>query len=275
MTILIDKFKRINSSLISLIKLRGFLINENILLEDLNLFLNRHWNQKCKFRYQIKGKVLDMEELRLLRKLGCIEQIFSPIDYGKYYDGVLVLGGTVKAVQKRLNHLINEYRRGVKFKQIFLLGSERPLNINKEILNILWIKEKLFRFRNFPKTEIEIMQYLVGLLNLSSKWEIIPILCPNITINGISRFANSGDSIIYWQRQTGYIKGNFLIISNQPFIKYQEINAKNLLSSEIKIFGIGQDADLNFPTELFLDNLAKQFYEEMCYITLKKQKEDL
>ena len=53
MTILIDKFGKINPDLILLSKITGFTINEDISLGELNQFLNRYWNQKCQFRYRI------------------------------------------------------------------------------------------------------------------------------------------------------------------------------------------------------------------------------
>lgn len=110
--------------------------------------------------------------------------------------------------------------------------------------------------------EMEMMKQIVYGAEVSSQWNIVSIETPNVPLVGAGyRTANTGDTFTKW-RQDVKPEGKFLVVSNQPFVRYQETNARRIIGPSIQFVGIGQEADTNLPLCLFLDNLAKQFYEE-------------
>lgn len=253
MSKLIDELGRVHPTLIRLARKTGLEISDIISPEAMNEVLQAHWIQRGKFRYEIQGNPPDHEDLSLLTEIGCIDEVKAPTGAYSLYDGALLLGGLLERVRTRLHFLIEEYRRGVHFKTVYLLGSRRPLNPQKEGE---CLKSRI-------TSEIEMMSFVVGQTKMPEAWEIVVVDTPDVPLQSAgSRSANTGDTFVEWQRLTNFVGGRFLVISNNPFVAYQETNARRILPRQMELFGIGPVANTALPLSTFLDNLAKQMYEE-------------
>jgi hypothetical protein len=268
---LISDEGRINPFLIRFVRKSGLTISDDISPEGMNELLQAHWIQRGKFRYEIQGKPPTPEDLALLQEIGCIDEVKAPSDI-HVFDGALLTGAILGRVRTRLAFLAHEYWTGAQFNTVYLLGSERPLNPEKEGANDLQFPREGLHRREvwkpggpaLPITEIEMMQYVVEQSDIPKDWNIVVIKTPNVPLQGAgSRPANTGDTFSQWQKQTGLTTGTFLVVSNNPFVDYQETNARRVLPQGMQLFGIGPAANTGLPLGTFCDNLAKQLYEEI------------
>ena len=253
MSTLIDRFGYVNPYLIELAARNGLMVPESITPKGMNAVLQSRWIQAKKFRFQISGQAPTDDQLELLRKLDCIDPISVCSDKNRHYDGALLMGTIASRFKIRLDFLVKEYERGARFRRVYLLGSERVLDPQAEIVDGL----------DQSATELDMMSHIVVESDNTPEWDIIPVKTPDIVLGGIRhRTANTRDTFIQWQQSTKCRAGKFLIASNQPFVRYQETNARRAIVHDVQVSGIGQSADVSLPLALFLDNLAKQFYEE-------------
>ena len=264
---LINASGGIHPALIRLAYLNGLTLSNDVSPRLANQILNSRWIQKHEFRYQIQGRLPSDNEFGLLREIGCVNEIRATLDIE--YDGVLLLGAILHRVRSRLAYLTDEYRHGLHFRRIFLLGSNRRLDKRKESPEFLLTPSELpfkssWKIPNqLPLTEIDMMRLVAEQSDLPQEWEIVPISCPDVHTKTGIRHANTGDTILWWQKYTTSSRGHFLVASNQPFVQYQKENARRLLPKEIILSGVGPAANPNLPIEVFLDNLTKQLYEEI------------
>ena len=253
MSTLIDRLGYVDPFLIELAARNGLKVPENISPKGMNAVLQSKWIQARKFRFQIAGTSPTDDQLELLRKLDCIDPISVCSDKNRHYDGALLMGTIAPRFRVRLDFLVKEFERGARFRRVYLLGSERVLDSQTEDIDGLTL----------PTTELEMMSHVIGESGIPSEWEIIPVKTPDIMLGGVRhRTANTGDTFVQWQMNTKCRAGRFLVASNQPFVHYQEINARRVVVHDVALFGIGQSADISLPIEVFWDNLAKQFFEE-------------
>src|ERR1700722_10221068 len=90
-----------------------------------------NWFQRGKERWQFEERYTDKKEAAwpLLTRLGCIEKVGAT---KMQYDYLLLLGGYPSRMQDRIQFLIQEWNRGVRFKQLVMLTGERPLDLQNE-----------------------------------------------------------------------------------------------------------------------------------------------
>ena len=271
MSTLIDEMGRVNPTLIRLAQKSGLEVSETISPDGMNSILQAHWIHRGTFRYEIQGERPTEEYIDILRELDCIDEFLAPIRTYSTFDGSLLLGTTLPRFRTRLATLKKEYDRGAHFKQVYLLGSERPLNPQKESFDDLRFPKEGLPIKKtwdvatvpLPTNEIDMMHYVVDQSDIPTEWEVIVIKTSNVALQGAGfRYANTGDTFVQWQKDTRFVDGRFLIVSNQPFVRYQETNARRILPQEMLLFGIGHMANVELPLGTFLDNLAKQLYEE-------------
>jgi hypothetical protein len=235
-----------------------------------NTILQREWLSNQQYRSQIKGVPPTEEQVAILRDLDCILPRFAPLGD---YDGAFLLGCMLKRARTRLDWLISQYQAGVNFKQLFVLGSRRKLDPVKEsreeLSKILSPRGSHLSDFSTPLNEIEMMQFVVSQTNIPDDWAIAYINTPDLDDPkkpGEKKTATTGDTFEEWSRKFPYQRfGKYLVVSNQPFVNYQVLNARGTfkkLGVGIEVTGTGHSADTSLPLLTFLDNLAKEFYEE-------------
>ncbi len=211
----------------------------------------KSWLQKDKERWEFEKRDEDKKDLLLpiFRELGMIDTVDAS---NTMYDYALVYGATYGSVVARIDHLVSQYKRGVRFNQVVLLTGQRRLGsyaADKEL--------------PYP-TETEMMLALWKTMPMPATLRSVPLVlvdAPEQERNGRLVRPTTQDTLVEWLK-TNPAPGTCLFVSNQPFSGYQEAVAKSVLPSSFTIETIGRQADSKMPIAVLLDNLARWIYQE-------------
>lgn len=212
----------------------------------------KSWLQYGKERWEFEDLAEDKRAvlLPLFQQIGLIDEVQA---HSQEYDFALIHGARTASVVERINFLISEYERGVRFKQIVLLTGQRFLDTDAQ--------EKLLGLQ----TETEMMLFVWNNAPMSEKMRKIPLLvidAPRIVnSDGTSSRPNTQTTLIEWLK-TKPEPGSCLFVSNQPFVGYQDAVARLNLPSAFLIETIGPPSFTSVPVSIYLDNLARWLYVE-------------
>lgn len=225
-----------------------------------------------KERWQIEDRFADKKKylMPLLEQLGLVDEVMSE---KKSYDYVILLGFIYKRHLVELHYLSKLVQVGISFKNIVLLGSDRPLDPVVEPINdILNPDVTLMPLRSgwkqsptvSLKTEMDMMKLMFDQFDLPTMVRILPTTFINTPMqraeNGTLRRANTADTIKTWLSTTP-TPGNCLFISLQPFIGYQDAVIRTLVPSSFCVETIGGTSEETM--SVYLDTLTRWLYQEL------------
>lgn len=189
----------------------------------------------------------------LLNDLKALGMIDSVEPKQKFYRYVLVMGSTTRNFANRLDYLAELKQNGISFKEIVLLGGERPLRDNE--------KEGL------PKeivTEAQMMQYLCVNHPLLNNDNVILVSAP-MTKHSDGTFTrpNTDDTIVCFKK-TAPADGSCLVISNNPYVLRQTKVVQRILDqSRFPTEGAGKKVNQEtIDIIILMDEFARAIYEE-------------
>lgn len=242
-----------------------FDIDGNQPIPQLILTLKRSWVQEKKERWEMDPRCEEKRALALpiLQKLGCIDSIYAG---KKHYDYALVLGALGKTMERRLDFLYQEWQKGVRFDQIYLLTGARQLDPQRESYPAgLTYETDLFihLFKNHPLSKIAPMKVI------DSPEQTLP--------DGTVRRPDTASTVRDFLK-TAPRPGSCLVISTQPFVGYQEAVVKCFLPSSFVIECVGPGSANAFPRveedipqvqgayplSVYLDNFVKWLIYEQA-----------
>ncbi len=208
------------------------------------------------------------QAIQLLNNLGLVQEV-TPMQ--QEYEYALILGATVHPVRTRLAHLISLFKKGIQFKHIVVLGGQRPLDPNRESPEELLKPKTDFPLKNdwvlsgdLPKTETEMMRMVFDQAILPEEMQSTPIVFVDTpmqtTLNGNLRRPNTPDTVVEWLKSNPN-PGACLVLSNQPYVGYQDAVVQSVLSKEFSIDTVGQKATEK-KIVIFLDTIARWLYQE-------------
>lgn len=250
----------------------------DVLPQQLSQSMQEFWIQKGKPRYEITGEPPRGEDLELLGALGCIDDVCPPVQEDSptptmgFYQGVLLLGALRARVVSRLHYLLL-WRHYLKFDAIYLLGGARPLDPIKEDRKVLCTPADL-RFnddwippKQMPTTEAGMMELVWQQSQLEPHWKRELVNTPlQPKCDGGTRPPNTGDTVREWLTRHNPTPGRYLVLSNQPFVQFQELVVQRVLrecgAKDFTVCACGPASSLVLPLSTYLDNIAKQVYEE-------------
>jgi hypothetical protein len=220
------------------------------------------WYQTGKIRADIGEEHADLKTALMpyFMKLGLIDPIKAK---GLLYDTTLVLGATLVAVRKRLDFLMMEWERGVRFGQIVLIGSGRPLT-PKEIPDLLNSRNPELPFDDewvntseIPATEGRMMRLVYDQAQTIFPWtEKVEV---HFSIHPGK--ANTEETIQHWLGEAKPLPSACLAVSSQPFVADQELGVGKILPVGFQVEAIGYAAPPSIAVTAFLDALAKLIYK--------------
>ena len=221
-------------------------------LEEIVNATQSHWIQTGKERWEFEPIEEDkrMQLLPIFKEIGLCDNVNCS---SANYDYALVYGGFYSRVLKRIEQLVREYQRGVRFKRIVLLTGQRfldpktterelPLNTETEMMLFIWEHTLM------PETLREIPIQVVDAprqMRADGSW-VRP---------------TTKDTLIEWLK-TAPAPGHCLFISGQPLCGYQDSVARTYLPSNFNIETIGIYSDEELAISIYLDNLARWLYQE-------------
>ncbi|MCB9808326.1 hypothetical protein H6770_03655 [Candidatus Peribacteria bacterium] len=224
------------------------------------------WYQAGKLRAEIKDTVeqgqLHNDVVGHFSQLGMMHAVESEGSY----EYALLLGATVAAVRKRLAFLRTQWEKGLLFKELVLLGSERDLIPEKEGHDVLFNpKNAELPFPEVraktaeapPRNEIEMMEMVCQQADFpwDNRVRVTPVRTPGR--------ANTSVTVQQWLKDAQPEPGTCLAMSSQPFVSFQTLVVEKELkkhNNRFSVDGIGY-ASLTLPVATYLDNVAKVIYE--------------
>jgi len=291
-------------NLLVLARKYGIDVPDDMSPKDLNDRLQQKWFKEGYLRFQIKGEPPNDEDRGLLHELDFIDEVRphnvlhdkmeSKVEFDDpiHYAGVLLLGALRTRVVSRLHYLTTIALR-MTFQQdwkVHLLGGARPLDPVKEHPTRLRtpaelpFKEGWTPPERMPTTEAEMMEFTWQQSQLPESWKYELVNTPLHSKDSKNpeagkRPPNTRETVVEWiqpmpdQPERDPPKpGDYLVLSNQPFVQYQELTVQNAYRMCVAlgyapsgfIFNAcGPESSLTLPLATYLDNIAKQVYEEL------------
>lgn len=191
------------------------------------------------------------ELIEALRDAGMIDEI-KPAR--KHYDHVLLLGAIEGETAGRFEKMKQLWEQGIRFDKIHMLGSERRLHPELEPSSNTTGPE------GTPvSTEMRMMES--HYYDTKSQW---PSGLENVRIFEVNTYNKAGgerpntqDTVISW-KNTHPEAGEVLVISSQPFSRYQDAAVKSVLPSAFHVETVGDAAPQDIKISVALDTLARQ-----------------
>lgn len=225
--------------------LASFLFCDTPTLEQITKSSPQEWIQKGD-RWTFKDRFEDQRDeiYPVLDSMGMFETKWAN---EKHYDYALVLGALHGAVEMRIHHIVEEWKRGIRFDNVVFLTGQRPLHLEKE-------KEFLFL-----KNETAMMVHVWETTEMPPELRAIPLTivdAPSLPLRG----RPTTESTVYAWLELSPKPGSILMVSSQPYIRYQRAVLNTLIPS-FEIEGVGREGERTLPISILLDTLGK----EICW----------
>ncbi len=182
--------------------------------------------------------------INLLKKLGFIDEVQPSF---KTYESILLLGASDINLVERINYLEKIWKLGVRYKKCYLLTGGHVLKNSIHLTDI-------------AKTDTDLI--LETYQQLSHDWphllrqvEVIPI----IARSKLSR-PNTRDTLNTWLERREKAT-NLLVVSNQPFIPYQNLVTESVLKTLYPFETVGNQANSSMIISIMLDSVTRCLYE--------------
>ncbi len=207
--------------------------------------------------------------MTLFDQLGLIKEVKPS---AQQYNYAFVMGALAPRVRLRLNYLVELFKQGIQVEKIIFLGGARPLerelesetilcnpDITQFPINPAWHKPK-----KLPKTEIEMMHMIYEQMDLPLEFRAIPVEFIDTPMqqntDGTIRRPSTNDIIKQWLK-TKPEYGSILLVSNQPYVGFQDATARSLLSKNFSIDSVGSKSTEQ-KQNIYLDSIARWLYQE-------------
>ncbi len=268
-------------------------------LEDMNVFAQANFLRPRGYeRFEpeslshykaLVNDCLTQEEQNAIYKvfedLGELKDVYPLV---KKVDYVLIMGSTVKSMQNRimfLNRLVAEGHITLQpTTQVVFLSGDRPLlpGENAALLTSSafyplrkgWVMPK-----TLPENELDLAPFFWEQLELTpALYAYKPIYVQSPKKDGTHR-ATTGDTVEEFADKHRPIQGHVLIISENPFVRYQGLVTQTLfLQKGLKGFtfeSVGpmhqlKDLPLYIRLGVLLDNLARTLYQHLALSAAEK-----
>ena len=269
--LIIDQDGKPKACLLDLLKSTG--IEHDETLGDIVKQTQANWIRKPgQERWDLASDQIPTELMEIFDKCGCIGDV-GPV--ACEYDYVLVMGALASRMRTRLGYAL-ELCKTIKCKKLVLLTGQRPRNVQleteKDILGVGLDHDQLVKKSDFkwdgilPQTESGIMQLLYEQADVSADFkqqvQVVLVDAPmKLNAAGDLVRPTTGDTVDLWLAQNP-TPGRCLVISNNPYIGYQDSVTRGLLPTSFKIETVGhQDGD-DVKLAIYLDNMARWLYQE-------------
>lgn len=174
----------------------------------------------------------------------------------KHYDAIIVLGATVSRVKSRMEFLARIHKDGITCDKIYLLGSTRDLKIGTELDKEM---AKKLESKEIEATEMAMMKEFWQQNAELKLIEHIPVIAIQSGQREDGTRANTEDTLRDMVKDFGDAKDkNFLFISDNPYICYQDAVAKKvLIPYGVSVETVGAKMSSEETMENVLDTVAR------------------
>ncbi|SPN73618.1 hypothetical protein C10C_0452 [Chlamydia serpentis] len=165
--------------------------------------------------------------------------------YSATYDCAVIFGGPLPALRQRLDFLIREWQRGVRFKKIVFLCGQRgryksieeqehffDSRYNPFPMEDNWQQEN----HSTPASEEEIAKFVWTQMLLPTAWRDNPSAFKVVFLVAKPAedrlFANRKDTLLLFRSYQEDFSGRVLFVSSQPFIGLDSCRVEKFFKSE-------------------------------------------
>lgn len=262
----------VSSDLIKIFEILNNLIEEKNLSEIYTIF-QKYGRSENQERWQL-GKLHENKKtllLPLFKKLGIIEEVLPQL---KVYRAIIILGGAVSRMRARVHFLEKLWTEGVRSQQILFLVGERPLSteLNEEKdpfsreHSSIPFRPQWLPSRKQVKTEADVVPVVwdqiisrEDLRNREFQVFSTPFVKDEETLK--MRRPDTADTIQTWIARESPHEGPYLVISNNPFIPYQNEVVRAVFEKE----GLLEKASLETAGPAALPNLGVASYMDALF----------
>ncbi|MCK5633316.1 hypothetical protein KAH94_06170 [bacterium] len=216
--------------------------------------------------------------LGLLKNISCVDELLPSQDF---YNYAVILGALAPRVRSRLAYLFKQWEKGIRFETLVFLGGARPLHPTFESEAILCnTHNKELPFSDtwklkgdMPSTEAEMIRMIFDQVELPKGFERVSIIFINTQMqeqqDGSLSRPNTADTVEQWMNG-GPKEGSCLVVSNQPYIGYQDSVVRTFLPDSFEVETVGSAADKDLPIAVYLDTVARWLYQEQRRVNTKR-----
>ena len=184
------------------------------------------------------------------------------------YDYLLLMGAAYLRIKTRLQHAINLFKQGIRFNEIILLSGARPLT-DEEVM-ALRVDYNLQDGDVVLTTEADAMKFVYDRADMPADMRAVSMVVIDapmkITKTGALTRPTTGDTVDLWMTLDPK-PGNCLVISNQPYVAYQDAVTKTLLPQTFMVETVGDKSE-DTKIGIYLDTLARTLYQEKKRLNL-------
>jgi hypothetical protein len=187
-------------------------------------------------------------------KKSCLAKTKMPTK--KHYDAVVVFGATTPRVQDRIGFLMKIHQQGITWDKVYLLGATRDLKIGNEADKTV---AKVLEAKGVAATEMTMMNELWQQTVVSESLKNLPVVSIVSGERPDGTRANTEDTLRDMTKDFGNVQGkNFLFVSNNPYICYQDAVTKKVLGQYgMSIETVGAAMSSGETMENVLDTVAR------------------
>ncbi|WP_299728446.1 hypothetical protein [uncultured Endozoicomonas sp.] len=220
---------------------------------------SQQWRRKpAQERWELPDINLSAEKthrvFQLLKQLRMTGSIEPP---SNQYDYLLLLGSTAPGMLHRLQHLTELWDKGLRFKHLIFLVSERPLHATMDQSDVLAKWAQAYELKP-AKTETDAAILLHKLADLPIALKAVPtefIDTPGHVRQGYWYRPNTRDTLKHWLKQKP-VPGSTLVITDQPHGNYQETVVRQELPETFTVDLSTGSAKPSTRMVIYLDSLA-------------------
>jgi hypothetical protein len=188
------------------------------------------------------------------------------------YDYALLLGATVRSMRNRLAYLAQQWREGIRFGSLVFLVGARLLDPTMEndsmVLNLKgaepYVRSGWQLKGPKPATEIQAARLVYDQVAMPDAMRQVPVVYVDTPMQRhglVLRRPNTADTVVAWLA-TKPNPGSCLVVSNQPYVVYQDAALRSALPSAFDIETIGAAAPADCAVAIYLDTLARFLFIE-------------
>lgn len=220
---------------------------------------------------------LKSEIVPLLKALGFVEEV--PPSFQRY-EGALVHGAALPRLRSRLHYLIEQWRCGVRFSELYFLSGERPLMESERSLEALTTSDRSpLKIRSdcsppsyFPLTECDLARWVWEQADVPEDFrdrvQVYFINAPmkRHPVDRTLLRPTTDDTVEKWLESQPPL-GRYLAVSNSPFILRQDLVVRKIASERYCLDSVGNEIGEEEQVAVLLDELARTIFQTKACFT--------
>lgn len=197
-------------------------------------------------RWNFEERFMDKEEelLQGLENLGIFDERRAS---QTYYDYAIVPGSLYDSIKTRIEFLVEEWNRGVRFETVVFLTGKRKVHPEKESAEVLGCS---------LETETDVMRLVWKQTKMPDELRNLPLMIIDAEPFPFRERPNTLATILAFLAENPK-PGSCLVVSNQPYIAYQHEVFVALMPKVFTIESVGAAGGRNTPLSVLMDTVGR------------------